>query len=57
MSHSSANNRDLHTFEVRLETTLDLLARIPKDRIVVTENGNLRRPTWRACGNIESTHS
>ncbi len=33
------NNRDLRTFEVRLETTLDLLARIPKDRIVVTESG------------------
>ncbi len=33
------NNRDLRTFEVRLEATLDLLARIPKDRIVVTESG------------------
>ncbi len=33
------NNRDLRTFEVKLETTLDLLARIPKDRIVVTESG------------------
>ncbi|OGI46544.1 MAG: indole-3-glycerol-phosphate synthase [Candidatus Muproteobacteria bacterium RBG_16_65_34] len=33
------NNRDLHTFEVRLNTTLDLLPRIPKDRIVVTESG------------------
>ncbi len=33
------NNRDLRTFEVRLETTLGLLARIPKDRIVVTESG------------------
>jgi len=35
------NNRDLHTFEVRLDTTLDLLPRIPKDRIVVTESGIL----------------
>ncbi|MEP7207345.1 MAG: indole-3-glycerol phosphate synthase TrpC [Casimicrobiaceae bacterium] len=33
------NNRDLRTFEVRLETTLDVLARIPADRIVVTESG------------------
>ncbi len=33
------NNRDLRTFEVRLETTLDLLGRIPKDCIVVTESG------------------
>jgi indole-3-glycerol phosphate synthase len=37
------NNRDLRTFEVRLETTLDLLARIPKERIVVTESG-IRTP-------------
>lgn len=33
------NNRDLRTFETRLETTLDLLARIPRDRIVVSESG------------------
>lgn len=33
------NNRNLHTFETRLETTLDLLDRIPADRIVVTESG------------------
>lgn len=33
------NNRDLHTFEVKLETTLDLLERIPNNRIVVTESG------------------
>jgi indole-3-glycerol phosphate synthase len=35
------NNRDLRTFETRLETTLGLLARIPKDRIVITESGIL----------------
>ena len=35
------NNRDLRTFETRLETTLDLLARIPADRVVVTESGIL----------------
>ncbi|ATJ81869.1 indole-3-glycerol phosphate synthase TrpC [Halomonas beimenensis] len=33
------NNRDLHTFETRLETTLDLLARIPEGVTVVTESG------------------
>jgi indole-3-glycerol phosphate synthase len=33
------NNRDLRTFETRIETTLDLLASIPGDRLVVTESG------------------
>ncbi|MDZ7803807.1 indole-3-glycerol phosphate synthase TrpC [Thiohalophilus sp.] len=33
------NNRDLRTFETRLETTLELLDAIPDDRIVVTESG------------------
>jgi indole-3-glycerol phosphate synthase len=35
------NNRNLKTFETRLETTLDLLPRVPKGRIVVTESGIL----------------
>ena len=35
------NNRDLKTFETRLETTLGLLARVPGDRVVVTESGIL----------------
>jgi indole-3-glycerol phosphate synthase len=35
------NNRNLRTFEVTLQTTLDLLARIPADRVVVTESGIL----------------
>lgn len=35
------NNRDLRTFEVRLETTLDMLDEVPEDRIVVTESGVL----------------
>jgi indole-3-glycerol phosphate synthase len=33
------NNRNLRSFETRLETTLELLERIPADRIVVTESG------------------
>lgn len=35
------NNRNLRTFDVTLETTLGLLARIPGDKIVVTESGIL----------------
>lgn len=33
------NNRNLHTFETRLETTFELLELIPDDRLVVTESG------------------
>jgi indole-3-glycerol phosphate synthase len=33
------NNRDLHTFETRLETTLELLPYIPEGRVVITESG------------------
>lgn len=35
------NNRNLRTFDVSLQTTLDLLPRILGDRIVVTESGIL----------------
>ncbi len=35
------NNRNLRTFDVSLQTTLDLLVHIPSDRIVVTESGIL----------------
>jgi indole-3-glycerol phosphate synthase len=33
------NNRDLHSFETRLETTWELLEHIPADRTVITESG------------------
>ncbi|WP_407278677.1 indole-3-glycerol phosphate synthase TrpC [Aromatoleum evansii] len=36
------NNRNLRSFEVSLQTTLDLLPRIPAGRIVVTESGILK---------------
>jgi len=35
------NNRNLRTFETRLDTTIDLLPRIGADRIVITESGIL----------------
>jgi len=35
------NNRDLRSFETRLETTLALLPRVPQDKVVVTESGIL----------------
>jgi indole-3-glycerol phosphate synthase len=35
------NNRNLRTFNVSLHTTIELLPRIPPDRIVVTESGIL----------------
>ncbi len=37
------NNRDLRTFEVRLETTLSLLELVPADKLPVTESGILAR--------------
>ena len=33
------NNRDLRTFETRLETTLDLVRDVPPGRLLVTESG------------------
>lgn len=37
------NNRDLRTFRTRLETTLELRASVPADRVLVTESGILAR--------------
>ena len=33
------NNRNLHTFQVNLDTTLELINRVPKNAVVVTESG------------------
>ncbi|WP_292934248.1 indole-3-glycerol phosphate synthase TrpC [Noviherbaspirillum sp.] len=36
------NNRNLRTFETSLQTTIDLLPRIPPEKLVVTESGILK---------------
>ena len=43
------NNRNLRTFEVSLQTTLDLLPRISPDKLVITESGILAKTTSNAC--------
>ena len=33
------NNRNLHSFETSLQTTLDLAAQVPADKVLITESG------------------
>ena len=33
------NNRNLHNFETSLQTTLDLVAQVPADKVLITESG------------------
>ena len=47
------NNRNLRTFDVSLQTTIGLLARIPAGRLVITESGIVSREdviSMRSCG-------
>ncbi|SCK61343.1 indole-3-glycerol phosphate synthase [Variovorax sp. HW608] len=47
------NNRNLRTFEVSIQTTIDLLAEVPEGRLLVTESGISSRAdvaTLRAAG-------
>ena len=47
------NNRNLRTFDVTLQTTLDMLSDVPADRLLITESGILGRAdvqTMRAAG-------
>jgi indole-3-glycerol phosphate synthase len=37
------NNRNLHTFDVTLDTTLELVTEVPSDRMLITESGILNR--------------
>jgi indole-3-glycerol phosphate synthase len=49
------NNRDLHSFDTRLETTIGLLPHIPSDRYVITESG-IHGPTDVARMNAAGVH-
>ena len=43
------NNRDLRSFEVSLETTIELLDFIPRDRIRSPRAASSHAATWTAC--------
>ena len=45
------NNRNLHTFETRLETTYALIDDVPKDRVLITESGIVQR------ADVEAMHA
>lgn len=47
------NNRNLRTFETSLQTTLDLLPRIPPDKLVITESGILNADDVRRMRDAE----
>jgi len=47
------NNRNLRTFDVTLQTTLDMLTDVPADRLLITESGIVSRAdvqTMRSAG-------
>jgi indole-3-glycerol phosphate synthase len=47
------NNRNLRTFDVTLQTTLDMLTDVPADRLLITESGIVSRAevqTMRSVG-------
>ena len=50
------NNRNLRTFEVSLQVTLELLPRVPADRLLVTESGILAA-TDVACMRAANVHA
>lgn len=50
------NNRNLVTFEIRLDTTLQLRKSVPPDRILVTESG-VSTPSYVAMMRSQGVHS